>query len=75
MNEKLPLLITEAVADWGYKRISVKRMNELGALKALADPALFTYPLLLQFSLYLTLVVEIAQFWLLWSALTFPQIL
>lgn len=62
MNEKLPLLITEAIADLDYKRISVRRMNELGALKALADPLHFTYPLLLQFSPYPTLVVEIAQF-------------
>lgn len=35
-------------------------MNELGALAALADPPHFTYPLFLQFSLYPTLVGEIA---------------
>lgn len=60
MNEKLPLLITKAIADWDYKRTSVNRMNELGALAALADPPHFTYPLFLQFSFYPTLVGEIA---------------
>lgn len=72
MNEKLSFT-TEAIADWDYKRNSVKRMNDLGALKALADSPHFTSPLLLQFFPYP--IAEIAQFWLLWSALTFPQIL
>lgn len=45
MNEKLPLLITEAIKglQWGGEWID--------ALKALTDPPLFTYALLLQFSL------------------------
>lgn len=60
-------------ADRVYKRTSVKRMNELDTIKALADTPHFIYPLLPQFSLYPTLVVEIAQFWLLWSALTLPK--
>lgn len=57
-------------ADGCFKRTSltvdvvnllVKRMNELDTMKAIADPPHLHYPLLLHFSLYPILVLEIAQ--------------
>lgn len=38
--------------------LSVKRMNELETMKALADPSYFHYPLLLHLFLYPVLVLK-----------------